>query len=194
MLKTKREQHELHQLDVTEESIDLNNFWKKWHSFNRPRKEELAIQNGEIWKKHFENLFSPITLNSAQTDLLKKLKILESVVKDNQNPLDYQITEEELLLKIQALQPGKASAPDGILNEMLKFSSHKQKAAMLKLFNSILNTGYFPDIWSKGIITPIFKNGNKFDPNNYRGICEQQPEEVILQHPQQPTARLPQRK
>ena len=28
-----------------------------------------------------------------------------------------------------------------------------------------------PDIWNRGLITPIFKNGNKSDPDNYRGIC-----------------------
>ena len=116
-------------------------------------------------------MYSSITQNSAQNELLNKLRTLESVVKDSQSPLDYQITEEELLAKIQALQPRKASGPDGILNEMMKFSDHKFNIAILKLFNLVLNIGHFPDIWSKVIITPIFKNGNKFDPNNYRGIC-----------------------
>ncbi|XP_037603419.1 uncharacterized protein LOC119475038 isoform X2 [Sebastes umbrosus] len=50
-LRTKREQHAQHQLDIMEESIDSNTFWKKWHSFSKPHKEELDIQNGEIWKK-----------------------------------------------------------------------------------------------------------------------------------------------
>ncbi len=35
----------------------------------------------------------------------------------------------------------------------------------------VLSVGYFPDIWNQGLITLIFKNGDKFDPNNYRGIC-----------------------
>ena len=101
----------------------------------------------------------------------KSLKILESIIKDNQNPLDYEISEGELLAKIQTLKPRKASGPDGILNEMLQFSSQKIKTAILNLFTLILNIGNFPDTWNQGLITPIFKSGDKYDPNNYRGIC-----------------------
>lgn len=55
---------------------------------------------------------------------------------------------------------------------MLKFINHKFNTAILKLFNLVLSIGHFPDIWRKGIITLIFKNGNKFNPNNYRGIYD----------------------
>ena len=30
--------------------------------------------------------------------------------------------------------------------------------------------GIFPDVWSKGIIVPIYKKGDKTNPDNYRGI------------------------
>ncbi len=53
---------------------------------------------------------------------------------------------------------------------MIKHTSSKFQLAILKLFNVVLSVGYFPDIWNQGLITPIFKNGDKFDPNNYRGI------------------------
>ena len=64
-----------------------------------------------------------------------------------------------------------ACRPDGILNEILKHTRSKFLLAILKRFNLILSEGYFPDIWNQGLITPIFKNGDKFDPNNYTGIC-----------------------
>jgi hypothetical protein len=38
--------------------------------------------------------------------------------------------------------------------------------AMLKLFNIILSFGTFPIIQYQGLITPIHKSGDKFDPNN----------------------------
>ena len=43
--------------------------------------------------------------------------------------------------------------------------------SLTKLFNFILNKGSYPDSRSTGLISPIFKSGNKSDPSNYRGIC-----------------------
>ncbi|MGH0143446.1 UNVERIFIED_CONTAM: hypothetical protein FKN15_006828 [Acipenser sinensis] len=54
---------------------------------------------------------------------------------------------------------------------MLKHSSPKLQEAMLKLFNIVLSTGYFPDIWNQLLISPFHKSGDKFNPINYRGIC-----------------------
>lgn len=38
------------------------------------------------------------------------------------------------------------------------------------LFNLILDSGYFPEMWSDGIIVPLHKKGNINIPQNYRGI------------------------
>lgn len=54
---------------------------------------------------------------------------------------------------------------------MLKNKEHKLRLALLKLFNFILSVGYFPDTWNRGLISPTFKSGSKFDPKNCRCIC-----------------------
>ena len=54
---------------------------------------------------------------------------------------------------------------------MLKCSVNQLASSLVKLFNFIVKKGSFPDIWSTGIISPIFKSGNKSYPSNYRGIC-----------------------
>ena len=37
-------------------------------------------------------------------------------------------------------------------------------------FNGILNSGYFPEEWTEGVIIPVHKKGDKSDVKNYRGI------------------------
>mgnify|MGYP005949918315 CR=1 FL=1 len=39
-----------------------------------------------------------------------------------------------------------------------------------KLFNKILMSGLFPDLWTKSCIVPVHKKGDIDDVNNYRGI------------------------
>ena len=54
---------------------------------------------------------------------------------------------------------------------MFKYLSPTFKYAILKLFNLVLSVGNSPDIWKDGLMALIFKNRDKLDPNNYRGIC-----------------------
>ena len=40
-----------------------------------------------------------------------------------------------------------------------------------RLFNIVFNNGCVPEVWIKGFIVPIYKkNGDKENPDNYRGI------------------------
>ena len=45
------------------------------------------------------------------------------------------------------------------------------RKAYAKLFNLAFTVGEVPNIWCKGLITPVFKNGDAFNPENYRPIC-----------------------
>ena len=54
---------------------------------------------------------------------------------------------------------------------MIKYTDLKFQLAILKLLNTVLSSGIFPNIWNQGLISPILKSGDKFDPNNYRGVC-----------------------
>jgi uncharacterized protein (UPF0147 family) len=67
-------------------------------------------------KARAATFYSNITKSSEEKDIQDILQILESVVKDYQNPMDTPITEEELLEKLRTLQPKKACGADAILN------------------------------------------------------------------------------
>lgn len=72
---------------------------------------------------------------------------------------------------IHALKNGKSTGLDCISNEMLKCSELILLPCYVKLFNSILCTGFYPKHWKTGYIIPIFKSGSKYDPSDYRGIA-----------------------
>ncbi len=140
-----------------------------WNNLNTTKPQDLPIQDGNIWTKHFENLYKeipPKQLNNNSDQIKQSLQTYENIIKNNQNPLDFPITHEELMKKLK-----KSCGPDNILGEMLKHSTPELQTAVLKLFNLVLSSGGFPDIWSQGLITPIHKSGVKLDPNNFRGIC-----------------------
>ncbi len=65
--------------------------------------EELPIQNGEIWESHFQTLFNKVQTdtNCKQNQTMNQLEKLELSIKDNQNPLDFPITDKELKEKNQ---------------------------------------------------------------------------------------------
>ena len=68
------------------------------------------------------------------------------------------------------LKTGKAAGNDSISNEMIKSSVSIIGPVLQILFNKILNSGIFPQLWPVGYISPVFKAGDIGDPNNYRGI------------------------
>jgi hypothetical protein len=85
--------------------------------------------------------------------------------------LNSNITTEEVLKAAKSLKNGNAGGPDGILNEMLEISCIYNTTAYVNLFNTILKSGIYPELWRETYIKPIFKGGRFNDPSNYRGIA-----------------------
>ena len=52
-------------LEDTENAINQNQFWDMWNKFNI-KQQTLLIQNGDIWRAHFENLYKDIPINQIQ--------------------------------------------------------------------------------------------------------------------------------
>lgn len=50
-------------LEGIENVINQNHFWDMWNNFNSKQPQALPIQNGEIWRAHFENLNKDIPIN-----------------------------------------------------------------------------------------------------------------------------------
>ncbi len=85
--------------------------------------------------------------------------------------LNKPFTEEEIEKAAKSLKSGKSPGQDDVLNEYIKESMGLLLPTYTTLFNTILDSGRFPESWGRGVVIPIYKNkGSKDDPANYRGI------------------------
>ena len=84
--------------------------------------------------------------------------------------LDEVISFEEVCMAIKSMKPRKSPGVDGISTEVYKALPDHLVQLLTKIFNGILVTGEYPASWSVGLICPIYKAGEKEEPNTYRGI------------------------
>ena len=89
---------------------------------------------------------------------------------ENEGPLDYEISLEELDDSSGVLKNGKKWGADLVSYEMLKCIKEYNPRLLLKVLNYTLLNNVTAYEWFISIIAPIHKKGSKMDPDNYRGI------------------------
>ena len=118
------------------------------------------------WLDHFKALMKKDHLPEGDC----QIKLNNHPNLDVFSPLDFKITEAEIVKGINLLKRGKAPGTDSITNEMLKAGKSELAPVLAKLFNMILTLGCFPNEWAKSLLVPLFKGGSVHDPSDYRGI------------------------
>ncbi len=171
LLIQKKTDHITIKINKIEEEIDQNSFWDLWNNLDKSKEaKHLPIYDPNIWTEHFGKLYLLNEPTLAQKHLTSQLNNLEYTIKDRLNHLDKPIELTELTEKMKSLKNKNSSGLDGISNEMLKHSSPNWELLSWH-YSILLKSGQFPEIWKENVITPIFKQGEKYDPNNYRGIA-----------------------
>ena len=76
----------------------------------------------------------------------------------------------EITSLIRNLNPNKATGSDEISGQMLLLCDNSVVLPLKIIFENILATSTYPDIWKLANVTPIFKKGDKQLIKNYRPI------------------------
>ena len=80
------------------------------------------------------------------------------------------IENEEIVILLRNINPNKATGPDGISGQMLLLCDDSIGLPLQIIYNNILSTSIYPDVWKIANVRPIFKKGDKQLIKNYRSI------------------------
>ena len=80
------------------------------------------------------------------------------------------IQNEKIISLVRKLNPNKASGSDGISGQMLLLCDNSVVLPLKIIFQNILESSAYPDMWKLANATTIFKKGDKQPVKNYRPI------------------------
>ena len=160
LVKRKKEEYKREIIqNMNTKKGNQNLYWKLLDKLQMHRKDVFKSPiPGSKWNEYFKK----ILVNQQEPTLPQDFQ-------DN-GPLDYLITEEELKKASYILKPNKSSGYDCVSNEMIIGLLEVKPALLVKLFNNVFKKNQKIDQWSIALISPILKNGMKMIPGNYRGI------------------------
>ena len=71
---------------------------------------------------------------------------------------------------LKTIDEKKSAGLDNIPNKLLKIAAEVVAPSLTKIFIQSIITGIFPEEWKEARVSPLYKNGAKNDPSNYRPI------------------------
>lgn len=140
--------------------------WRILNNLSRSKQKDCVISINDLYE-YFRDL--NIDNDKSEDDNFELPDCNNDVVNDI---LNCEISEDEqLIIAVKNLKNNKAPGFDHIVNEYIKSTSTLLLPLYKKLFNMILDSIIIPQIWTVGIIMPIYKNkGDPMNPDSYRGI------------------------
>jgi hypothetical protein len=131
-------------------------------SIVRDEKGHLVADSHRIlarWRNHFSQLLNIHGVNDVrQTEV------------HTAEPLVPKPSAFEVEMVIEKLKRHKSPGTDQIPAELIKAGGRIIRSEIHKLIVSIWNKEELPEEWKELVIVPIYKNGDKTDCSNYRGI------------------------
>ena len=125
-------------------------------------KASTAPAKAAIFNKYFASGFQ-------KTDYHKATVTPSSSPNDNELHL-IQVSVEQMLKALEAIDTSKACGPDQIPGRLLKECANEIAPSLTHLINLSLRLGRVPREWKCTIVVPVLKKGKKEDATNYRPI------------------------
>ena len=136
-------------------------------------KEKAKLFN-EFFSKPCKPMVNPSTLSNLYYHTDKRIDI-DSVPIQN----------DEILSLLRNINPNKASSSDGISGHMLRLCDNSVVLPLKLIFENILKSSTYPNLWKLANVTSIFKKNDKQIIKKYRPIsllpiCGKRFEKIIF--------------
>ncbi|KAI5717474.1 hypothetical protein M8J77_006391 [Diaphorina citri] len=175
LLRRKKRQAEKESLEELEKYRRTNNsreFFqqlKRTQKGNRTQEETIKDKNGQIlyesgeivnrWKEYFQDLLNIVHQDNEEDTVIQTAEME-----------DIPPSRGEVANAIRKLKNNKAAGCDTIPSELIKKGGLKLEEEVTDLIQEIWKEEKMPSEWTKAVIIPIHKKGDKKECGNYRGI------------------------
>lgn len=159
----KRRNYTRAQWGKLQSAIANNNSKDFWEIVRGDFRTNFILQGNieeSLWVSHFSTLFFDPAIKMVPIQHPQELS-------QNEWP---PVTVEQTLQLIMELKVGKVTGTDAVPAEWIKADSHFWVPILAKLFTAANDSGVFPEARRSSILVPIFKKGDKQNPENYRPI------------------------
>jgi hypothetical protein len=112
---------------------------------------------------YFQSVYNNPVSNNNNTSLASAGQTVNVNITD--------ITEEEILDPLKALDSKSTNGPDRIPSLFLKDFAQEFSLPLFYIFNLALKSGTFPDSWKIAKIIIVFKKGDRGAIENYRPVA-----------------------
>lgn len=119
----------------------------------------------DLLNEYFSSVFTKENyINAPEPEAVFKGDI------ETEGLLFIEITEDKVAKKLNNLDVNKCSGGDGLHPKMLFELRNELVKPLTKLLNLSINQGMVPSDWREAEVVPLFKKGNKSEPENYRPV------------------------
>ena len=123
-----------------------------------------GFQMAEVLNEYFSSIFTTEDFSSLPVPLIK----FEGSKSEHLGQLF--VTPEMIAKKIKMMKDNKSPGVDGIPPKLLKEIIEQISTPLAIFFNLSLEEGIVPSEWKEANITPLFKKGSRYTPENYRPV------------------------
>ena len=116
-------------------------------------------------------MINELTSRQKNNASVKELRLDEnSVTNSHELSNAFNVVASSVYSLLNKLSKSKATGLDNISAKLIRECADLISIPLCNIFNKSLSSGSFPDDWKCARVTPLFKQGERTDVNNYRPI------------------------